>query len=177
MADTAQITSVEAIESFRARLIVYLGQARPAMDEISNELSRTRLWLQNEQRAVWERELRRRARKLEEAKQELFNATLSKFHETIALHHMAVQRTQREVQEAEAKLVVLKRWDRELESRTAPLTKQTEQLQGFLATDMIRAVTYLDQMLTTLDAYHNAASPRHEPAAITNAPATTEPPA
>lgn len=177
MADKAQITSVEAIAAFRANLVVFLGQARPVMDAVSNEMSHMRLWLQNTQRLVWEQELRRRARKLEEVKQELFNATLSKFHETMALHHMTVLRMQRAVAEAEAKLLMIKGWDRELENRAAPLLKQTEQMQGFLATDMIRAVTYLDQMLTTLDAYHHAASPRHEPAAITNAPATTEPPA
>ena len=104
--------------------------------------------------------MRLRARKLEEAKQELFNATLSKFHDSTALKHMAVQRAQRAIAEAEAKLVVLKKWDRELENRAAPLMKQTEQLQGFLATDMARAVAYLDQALKALDAYRNVAPTR-----------------
>jgi hypothetical protein len=167
MTGQAQITSVEAIESFRAKLIVFLGQARPVLDEAANELSRTRLWLQNDQRTFWEHELRLRGRRLEEAKQELFNAKLSQFHESTALHLMSVQRTQRVVQEAEARLGVLRRWDRELENRAAPLMKQMEQLQGFLATDMTRAVAYLDQALKALDAYRDVASPRNEkPTAI-----------
>ena len=74
MAEKAQITSVEAIESFRAKLIVFLGQARPVLEEIGNEVVQTRLWLQNEQRTFWEHQLRLRGRRLEEAKQELFNA-------------------------------------------------------------------------------------------------------
>jgi hypothetical protein len=167
MTGQAQITSVEAIESFRAKLIVFLGHARPVLDEAANELSRTRLWLQNDQRTFWEHELRLRGRRLEEANQELFNAKLSQFHESTALHLMAVQRTQRVVQEAEARLGVLRRWDRELENRAAPLMKQMEQLQGFLATDMTRAVAYLDQALKALDAYRDVASPRNEkPTAI-----------
>jgi hypothetical protein len=160
MAEKVQITSVEAIESFRARLIVFLGQARPVLDEVGNELSRTRLWLQNEQRMFWENELRRRERRLGEARQELFTATLSSLPTgTAALLQMTVQRAQRAVQEAEAKLKLLKRWGNELDDRAAPLMKQTEQLHGFLASDMMRAAAYLDQVLKTLDAYRGVPAP------------------
>ena len=158
MAEKAQITSVEAIESFRAKLIVFLGQARPVLEEIGNEVVQTRLWLQDEQRTFWEHQLRLRGRRLEEAKQELFNAKLSQFHESTALHLMAVQRTQRAVQEAEAKLVMLKKWDRELDNRTAPLMKPVETLHGFVVTDMTRAVAYLDRTLRALDAYRSVAT-------------------
>lgn len=160
MAGEAQITSVEALENFRAQLIVYLGQVRPVMEEVANEMARSRLWLQHDQRMLWSQELRRRERQLEEAKQELFNATISSLSTgTAALLQMTVQRAQRAVQEAEAKLKLLKRWDNELESRSAPLMKQIEQLQGFLATDMTRAIAYLDQVLRALDAYRNVAAP------------------
>lgn len=175
MAEKAQITSVEAIESFRASLIVFLSQTRPVLEEAGNEMSRTRLWLQNDQRAFWQNELRLRARRLEEAKQELFNATLSQFQGSASLQLMAVQRAQRAVAEAEAKLGVLKRWDRELDNRAAPLVKQTEQLRGFLATDMARAVAYLDQVLKALDAYRNVAAPRSDKT-IAAEPSKTETP-
>ena len=90
MVEKAQITSVEAIESFRADLIVFLGQARPALEEVSSEMARMRLWLQDDRRVFWEMELRKRGRKLEEAKQELFNATLSQLQEASALHHICL---------------------------------------------------------------------------------------
>ncbi len=161
MAEKAQITSVEAIEAFRAKLIVFLGQARPVLEEAGGELTRMRLWLQNDQRTFWEHELRRRERRLEEAKQELFNATMSSLPTgTAALLQVTVQRAQRAVHEVEARLGCLKKWDRELENRAAPLMKQTEQLQGFLVTDMTRAVAYLDQSLKALDAYRNVAPTR-----------------
>jgi hypothetical protein len=68
---------------------------------------------------------------------------------------------------------VLKKWDSELENRTAPATKQIELLHGFLATDMKRAVAYLDQMLKTLDAYRNVSISRSEKIAAAE-PAKTE---
>jgi hypothetical protein len=175
MAAQAQVTSVEAIEAFRAKLIVFLGQARPVLEEVGNEMARMRLWLQNDQRMFWEQELRRRERRLEEAKQELFNATISSIPTgTAALLQMTVQRSQCAVQEAEAKLKLLKRWDNELDNRSAPLMKQIEQLHGFLASDMARAVAYLDQALKALDAYRNVPAPSSDKT-ITSGPAAEEP--
>ena len=153
MVQPAQVTSVAAIEAFRASLIVYLGKAQVALEEISAEVLRVRGWLQNDQRRKWEREFQLRQRRLEEAKNELFSARLSSFQEASALQVMAVQRAERAIREAETKLSVLKKWDRELQNRAEPLIKQIEQLQGFLANDMGKAVLYLAQVVKTLDAY------------------------
>jgi hypothetical protein len=153
MAENANITSVDAIVAFRAALIVYLSKARPLLEEVSGEVGRLRQWLDDEQRRHWEGELRARARKLEEARAELFNATLSKLQEASALHIMAVQRAERAVRECEGKLKVVKKWSRDLDDRAGPLVKQSEQLQTFFATDITRAIAYLDHILETLETY------------------------
>ena len=67
MPQRANVTSFEAIKTFRSNLIGYMTKARPALEEVSSEVTRTRLWLQGDRRSYWEGELRRRARKLEEA--------------------------------------------------------------------------------------------------------------
>ena len=69
----------------------------------------------------------------------------------------------------------LRRWERELDNRAAPLLKQLDQLRGFLASDMAKAIAYLDQVLKALEAYRNIIPGRspapplvddgHEPAA------------
>jgi hypothetical protein len=157
MAQQAQVTSVEAIESFRASLIVYLSKARPTLEEVSSEVLHTRLWLQEDQRLFWENEVRVRSRKLERAKAELFGARLSQLQEVSAAQQMAVHRAQHAVRDAEAKLALLKKWDRELENRTEPLLKQVDLLHGFLTSDMARAVAYLAQAVKSLDAYAGVA--------------------
>ena len=159
MADRAQVTSVEAVEAFRADLIVFQSRARAALEEASDDVLRTRLWVQNDQRRLWENESRVRGRKLEEARAELFNARLSQFQESTALQLMAVQRAERAVREAEAKLALLKKWGRDLENRTDPLVKQVTQLHGFLTIDMGRAVAYLVQVVKALEAYADVATP------------------
>jgi hypothetical protein len=167
MAERAQVTSVEAVELFRADLIIFLSKARAILDEASDDVLRTRLWVQNDQRRNWENESRIRYRKLEEARSELFNAQLSKFHESKALCLMAVQRAERANREAEAKMSVLKQWDREIENRTDPLVKQVTQFHGFLTTDMPRAIAYLAQVVKTLEAYAGVPSPGTAAAAPT----------
>jgi hypothetical protein len=162
MPGKAQITSVEAIELFRAALILYTSRMRPVLEEASSEIVRTHLWLQNEQRYHWEGQLRERNKALEQAKQELFTARISDFQETTSLLQMTVRRSQRAVEEAEGKLKLLKRWDRELDNRATPLVKEVEQLHGFLTTDIPRAVATLAQIIKTLDAYTGVSAPKPE---------------
>jgi hypothetical protein len=156
MATQAQITSVEAIELFRAALITFMSQARPALEEISSEVMRSRAWIQHDQRRFWENELRQRNKKLEQAKQELMTARLSTFNESTSLHQMAVRRAQHAVLLAEEKLKSLKHWDRELENRSAPLLKEVEHLHGYLVGELPRAIAQLSQIVRTLDAYTDA---------------------
>jgi hypothetical protein len=166
MAQTANITSIDAITAFRAALIVYLSKARPLLEETSGEIIRTRQWLENNQRQYWETQMRLRGRKLEEARAELFNATLSTLREANALQHMAVQRAERALREAEAKLKVVKKWSRDLDDRTGPLVKETEQFQTFLSTDLSRAIANLDQVIKALEAYAGLAAEMKRKAAV-----------
>ena len=153
MADHAQVTSIDALESFRGSLILFLSKARPTLEEVSDDVLRTKLWIQNDRRLHWTAELRRRTREFEQARQELFSARLSDLREPTAAQQLTVTRAQRAVREAEDKLRLLKRWSREFENQTDPLVKLVDHLHTFLTSDMAHAVAHLAQVLTTLDAY------------------------
>jgi len=159
MSEAAQVTSVDAIEAFRASLVLYLSKARPAIQQVCAEAQRTRIWVQTSQRQYWENQLRLRYRKAEEAKEALFNARISQFNQSTLLETMAVQRAQRAVAEAEAKLVLLKKWGHEIESRADPLVKQLDQFHGFLSTDLAEGVVLLAEMVKALDAYTSTTTP------------------
>jgi len=159
MPERAQVTSVEALEAFRATLIVYLSKARPTLEEVSADVLRTRLSLENEQRTHWENEARRRHKELEQAQSALFSARLSNLRKETAAEVMAVHRARRLLDEAQAKLLLLKRWLREFDTQAQPLLKQMEKLHTVLANDMVKAVAYLGQAVNTLDAYAGIAPP------------------
>jgi len=153
MPEKAHVGSVEALEAFRSALIIYLSKARPTLEEVTAEVMRTRLWLEDEQRTHWENEVRRRRRELQEAQQALFSARLSSFREASSAEQMAVHRTRRACDAAEEKLRIVKKWDRDFDNRTDPLVKQMEKLHTVLAHDMVRAIAYLNQAIHTLGEY------------------------
>jgi hypothetical protein len=149
----AKVRSVASIEAFRSALLLFLSKARPTLEEVTSEVTRTRQWVQHDQRNHWQKEMKARGRELERAKGELFSSRLSKISQASAAQQMAVHRAQGSVREAEDKLRVLKKWDHELQNRTEPMLKQIEQLHGFLTTDMARAVAFLGEVIKTLEAY------------------------
>ena len=159
MGGQAQVTSVEAIEAFRSNLIIYLSKARPALEEVSSEVLRTRVWVQNDQRSHWDREMRKRARDLEQAKAELFTARLSNLSDATAAQEIALHKAQRAIREAEAKQQLLRKWDKELDNRADPLVRHVEQLHGFLTTEMGAAVAFLTQAITALQRYAETGLP------------------
>jgi hypothetical protein len=122
-------------------------------------------WLEGEQRTHWENEFRRRTRALQEAQAALFSSRMSRMREASAAEQMAVQRTKRALDEAEAKLRVIKQWNRVFDNRVDPLVKQMEKLQTVLAHDMVHAVAFLAQAIQTLDAYAEVAPPSAVPVA------------
>src|SRR4051812_17328822 len=155
----AQVTSVEALEEFRASLIVYLSKARPTLEEVSSDVLRTRLWLENEQRTHWEHEVKRRHKALEQAQSELFSARLSNLRKETAAEVMAVHRCRRQLDDAQSKLLALKRRLREFDAVSQPLIKQMEKLHTVLANDMTKAVAFLGQAVETLDTYAGTPAP------------------
>lgn len=165
MPQGAHVSSVDALETFRSHLIVYLTKARATLEEVSTDVQRTRGWLEGDQRTHWERELRRRALALQDAQQALFSAKLSAFREAGSLEQMMVHRAKRAVDEAEGKLRTVKQWARSFDNRADPLVKQMEKLHTVLAHDMVQAVAYLAQAINSLHIYADVAPP----------PATTSP--
>jgi hypothetical protein len=159
MPERARVTSIEALESFRVALIIYLEKAVRVLDEVSDEVLRTKLWVQNDARERWEREVKRRTRDLQEKQQELFGARLSKLQEVTAAQQMAVLRAKRALEEAEAKLSSVKQWNQQYDSRVVPFAKEADKLRDVLVSHMSKAVFNLNQVAKHLAAYAELGPP------------------
>lgn len=153
MAPRAKVRSVEALEQFRTSLLVYLEKAGATLDEVGDEVIRTRNWLEGDRRAHWERERRRRQQDLHQKEQELFSARLSGLRDDLSLQQHAVSKARRAVEEAEEKLHRIRRWSQQYDSRVAPLYRRTEQLRHTLTQDMGEGVRWLARAVQTLQAY------------------------
>ena len=152
-ASKANVTSIEALEAFRAKLIIFLSKARPTLEEVTDDVLRTRVWLETDQRNHWEHQLRRRQKDLEEAQQALFSASIAKLRAVSDAERMAVVKAKRALTAAEEKLAVIKRWRRDFDSQVEPLSKQLDSLRTMLATDLPKAVAFMTEIVKALDAY------------------------
>jgi hypothetical protein len=153
MTDKAQIHSFDALASFRVRLIQYVEKATTAIDEVSSDVRRTMVWLEDQQKPYWETQLRKRRRTLEETQHENFGAKLSQFRESSDAKQMAVQRAKRALQEAKEKMDRIKVWCRRYPSDVEPMGREVERLRTVLDQDLKKAVAYLERILQALEAY------------------------
>jgi hypothetical protein len=153
MTPQAHVTSIETIDQFRARLIVYLEKAAVAVDDLVDQAGRHRRWLQEDRRIHWETQVRRRTQALEAARQELFSTRIGNLREAAADKKMAVARAKRALEEAAEKLEAVKRWLRHYDNEVGPQVKQLEKLRDYLAVEMGGAVTVLTHSVDALDAY------------------------
>ena len=163
MAQQARITSLDELESFRASLIIFMGKANRALDQVADEVKRTRYWLQNTQLLHWETQIKRRQKLLDQANQELISARFSEFKKTLSVQQMAVRKAKASVVEAEAKLVKLKAWCRNYDHETDPRVRKLESLRHFLENDIPKAIAYLVQAQRTLESYAERSAPMDAP--------------
>lgn len=163
MDQQARITDTDALENLRSALIVFQARAKRSVDEVIDEVRRTKRWLEQEKRDYWENQIRIRNRKLEQAEQELFNAKLSEFRDSIAREKMIVMKLRGLVAEAEEKLKAVKFWDRNYEGSVEPLTKGLLGLREFLDQDMPRGIWQIANSIKALDAYAETHVPTAPP--------------
>jgi hypothetical protein len=158
MSDQAKVTSLEAIESFRAKLIVFRTKAGGVLDEVGDEVTRTRLWLENERPTYWKNEIRRRQRVLEQRQQEFFGAHRGGLREGSQQQRAAVEKARRAIQDAEERLQAVRQWYRQFDQRVEPLGRNVEKFRHAVQHDVSNATVWLGEMIKTLAAYAELSS-------------------
>jgi hypothetical protein len=176
MANQVRVTSLDALETFRAHLIIFLAKAVGAVDEVGDEVRRTRSWVHNDQRLFWETQIKKRRRALDQAQGEYMNARLSKLQDNTAAQKQAVLKAKRELAEAEEKLLAVKTWIRNFDHCTDPLMKRMSGLRQFLDFDMPKAVAFLVQAQKTLEEYTQIPTPEAVAASSASENASTATP-
>ena len=153
MADRANVTSVEALESFRASLLVYIDKVGITLDEIDDAVKRMRVWVQTEQPEYWRKEIKRLTRALEDAEQALFSSRLSASREPSAQERMNVNRYRRALRNADEKLKTTKKWAHNYDSVVEPLAKKLEVVRFMTTQRLPQGTEYLRQAANTLHSY------------------------
>jgi hypothetical protein len=164
MATHAKLTSTDALDAFRARLIVFLNKTHSALDQESDEIRRTRSWIHHDRRTYWENETRRRARTLAQAEQELLSARMTKARDNLTVQQAAVHRARHALEEAQDKMRKIKLWTRDFDGMIEPMAKGLNSLRGYLDHELPQGIAWLSEVMKIMESYTEAQKPR-EPAA------------
>lgn len=149
----AKVRSIESLEAFRASLIVFITKSRRAMEQVTEEVNRTRVWIQYDQKVYWQAELKRRTAAMHRAEQELVTARFSTLRSTTTVQEQAVRRGRQAVAEAEEKIRRVKQWGNSYDGLVDPHLKKIENLRSYIDHDLTKAVAYLAETERTLLAY------------------------
>lgn len=171
MATEARVRSLADLEAFRSSLIVYLTKARRGVDQVGEEVKRTRTWLMGDQRMFWTEQLRKRSRMLDQAKAELMTASYSKLQDNTSAQQQAVRKAKAAVDHAQEKLDHVKRWSRDFDRLADPLVRKLDNLKHFLEHVMPDGVSQIAQLHRLLESYADISSPF---GALAPPPAATE---
>ena len=163
MADQARISNLDAIESFRSALIVFISKTRQTLDAAQDAVKKTRGWLQTEQPQYWASQIKMRQKKLEQAQAELMSARMSEFVENPAVQQMAVRKARYALEEAEAKMQRTKAWARDYDRTVDPLSRKLDGLREYIESDLTLGVSQLTEILKILDAYSESSAPAAPP--------------
>lgn len=171
MPSPARVQSIEALEAFRATLLVYLEKAGRILDDATGDVFRTRSWLEGDRRMEWKRRQREQAKRLAQAEAELLTAKLSGHPEVIQERRLVVNKCKRAMEDVEAGMQRVERWIRSYEHEVMTKTQAMTRLRQVLGHDMVKAVAYLDQAAKTLSEYAEMAPPEQPaPAVPTHSP-------
>lgn len=161
MSDQAKVSSIDALEAFRADLIRFVENARAALEDAEGEVRHTRIWLDGDRTAHWARQMKQRIKQLDQAEADCHNARIIRPDESHASLKLAVARAKRRVVEAEEKMRVLKHWRMHFDNRVTPLVRRLSPAFFMVCKHLPDGIHSLDESIKALQAYaENSPAPK-----------------
>lgn len=153
MSDQVKISSIDALEAFRADLIQYIAKARVALEDMEGDVRRTQTWLDTDRAQHWAGQVKLWMKNLHQAEQELYSANLTSPQASNAFQRMNVLKAKRKLDEAEEKMRVVKKWRQTFENRATPLLRQLDPMFYLVGQQLPKGVFALGESIKALQAY------------------------
>ncbi|HEX5245040.1 MAG TPA: hypothetical protein VFW23_17410 [Tepidisphaeraceae bacterium] len=157
MTKGARVESLEVFRQLRSALVKFAETANTAMGDAESEMQRLQMWVENEQSTHWQGQLRKRQAALVKAKEALRQKQIFKdvtgARQSYVDEEKAVASAMRQVQEAELKLINVKRWTRQLEKEINLYKGSVQRFSTSVNVDVPGAVAKLDRLAATLQGY------------------------
>jgi DNA repair exonuclease SbcCD ATPase subunit len=155
MSDSAHVTSIDALQDWKNALAGFRDAAGDALVTVTLEFRKMFDWLED-QRKLWEGEIRRREEQVTHAKAELWRRKMLPVvgkHPDTTEQEKALRKAQRRLEEAQEKLENCRRWVPLLRRAVEEYEGPGRRLSAWLDGDLPRALARLAQQLGALEAY------------------------
>jgi hypothetical protein len=162
MSQSARVTSIDAVKTFKESLCNFNEQARDALCAVEMESRRVLDWLLYEAPHRWERELRQGEKDLAEAKADLHRIQLQRSSGAKVddiEQKKALQRAKDRIEEAEEKLKKVKHWGRVAQRASEEYLGRARRLADRVEGDPPASVVFMEKVIAALDAYLKVAPP------------------
>lgn len=161
MAEFARVTNLDALRDFKAALRSFAEDGTVALSEATSEAQRGLWYIANDCKAHWQRELKKRNEKLQQAKAELFKKQLetSDTRTSAVVERKNVAKWEAAVAQAEQKLLRIKYWTTAMEREFMLFKAGVQGLSNIIAGDLPTATARIERMIASLQDYIHLAAP------------------
>jgi hypothetical protein len=162
MSETARVTSVDAVKEFRETLVIFCENVRAGLCANEMESRHVLDWLLSYQPGYWTRQLRERQEEMSQAQTDLHRIKLQRaqgMRVDDIEQKTALERAKERVEEAEEKLVKVRRWGRTVQQAIDEYQTRARQLADLVEGNPPPNVLFLDRVIESLEAYLHVAPP------------------
>ncbi len=163
--ESANIRSPEVIRRFRHRFVEFSEHGHRIVDTVKGDVSSVSSWLRGEQLRHWKSQQRRWHDRMKEAWRDYVNARYGdrRMGKTSCVEErLAYERARRKKEEAEKKIIIVRRWADALEREASRLMPPCLRFEGLLVSSTPKALARLDHMLDNLEEYLRPSAPKSE---------------
>jgi hypothetical protein len=155
-AQSANVTSVDALRHFRAALVKFAAEVESALIALDLEARRPVEWIESNRARYWPLQVRKASDEVSEARLALDRCQFkisSEDEKSCYDERKALEKAKRRLQLAEEKTDAVKRWRYQMHKATEDFQTQTARTKQYLETELVKAVAALDRMTEALDRY------------------------
>lgn len=157
MSESARVDSIDALAAFRTALLKFQESAVVALGDAEGEMHRMQVWVENEQSAWWQTQIRKRQEIVVRAKEavrmkKLFKDSSGRQQSAVD-EEKALQIALKRLAEAEEKLLSVKKWTRALQKEIELYKGGVQRFATSVHSDIPVATAHLSALMNKLDAY------------------------
>jgi hypothetical protein len=162
MGQPANVTSLDAVDDFRAALVCFKHEASTVLEGLEQQIYRLVQWIQQDQRQYWRHQSRRNEQQLQEAKLNLQRCLMLKQvgdqRPACIEEKRALERAKRRQQACREKTAAVRKWSRAILQVVFEYKAGVGPLRQWLETDAPQTLALLERIRRTLEEYVAAPS-------------------